>query len=50
MGNAASSFVLAGAFDEAIMAAREALHRMQYGAAERTLGVALFGASLWRAG
>lgn len=48
MGNAASSFVLAGAFDEAIMAAREALHRMQYGAAERTLGVALFGASLWR--
>ena len=48
MGNASSSFVLAGAFDEAIAAAREALRRMHYSAAEHTLGVALFGDSLWR--
>lgn len=48
VGNPASSFVLAGAFDEAIDAAREALRRMEYGAAEHTLGTALYGDALWR--
>lgn len=48
IGNAAQSFMLAGAFEEAADTAREALRRRNYGAAQQTLGVALFGDSLWR--
>jgi tetratricopeptide (TPR) repeat protein len=47
IGDTVPSFVLAGAFDEAINAAHEALRRMEYGAAERSLGVALFGKAIW---
>jgi hypothetical protein len=48
VGNTVASFTRAGAFDEAIDAAHEALRRMQYGAAEESLGVALYGKALWQ--
>ena len=48
VGNASVSFQQAGAFEDAIETAREALRRMHYGAAEHSLGVALYGDSLWR--
>jgi tetratricopeptide (TPR) repeat protein len=47
IGDAAANLVQAGAFEEAVSTARKALQRMRYGAAEHTLGVALYGASLW---
>jgi tetratricopeptide (TPR) repeat protein len=47
VGNTVPNFVLAGSFDEAVSAAHEALRRMNYPAAERSLGVALLGKAIW---